>query len=82
MSLIGPRPLRPKNKLEILSYITEERFNILPGIIGPAQISLVGWKENPKIYFKKDLDYLKKITFLNDLKIYVKFFISYFLNTK
>ena len=81
MSLIGPRPLRPKHRKEILSYCDVNRFNVLPGLIGPAQITFIGWQKNPHTYFKKDLDYINEITFLKDLKIFLKFLI-FFLRIK
>ena len=81
MSLIGPRPLRPKHRKEILSYSGVTRSKVLPGLIGPAQIAFMGWQKNPHIYFEKDLNYVNKINFLIDLKIFLKFLI-FFLGIK
>jgi len=68
MSLIGPRPLL----IRYLPYYTEaenRRFLIRPGITGLAQISgrnFMSWEDR----FKKDLQYMDKISFVNDMKIY------------
>ena len=67
MSFIGPRPLL----VEYLDYYTEEehhRHDIRPGLTGWAQVhgrNLVNWDER----FKLDLEYVKKVSFLMDLKI-------------
>ncbi len=67
MSLVGPRPLL----LRYLPYYTEEerkRSLVKPGITGPAQISgrnALSWEER----FRLDLEYVKQVSFLGDLKI-------------
>lgn len=68
MSLIGPRPLL----VEYLPYYTKEeqhRHDVRPGLSGWAQVNgrnTICWEER----FKYDVDYVKKITFLRDAKIF------------
>ena len=70
MSFIGPRPLVP----EYLPYYTEEermRHSVKPGLSGLAQINgrnIASWEQR----FHYDIEYVKNITFLGDLKIIVK----------
>ena len=67
MSLIGPRPL----VTQYLPYYTEEenqRHDVRPGLSGWAQVNgrnSVNWEER----FAYDVDYVKKITFLRDVRI-------------
>lgn len=68
MSFIGPRPLL----IKYLPYYTEEeikRHNVLPGITGWAQVNgrnNLNWEKR----FKMDLEYVEKVTFLFDLRIF------------
>lgn len=70
MSFIGPRPLL----VEYLEYYTEEekhRHDVRPGLTGLAQVSgrnLLSWEDK----FKKDIEYVNNITFINDIKIILK----------
>lgn len=70
MSLIGPRPLL----IRYLPYYTEEekqRFLIRPGITGLAQVSgrnFMSWEKR----FQKDIEYMKDMSFKNDIIIYWK----------
>lgn len=70
MSFVGPRPLL----VEYLPYYTEEehhRHDVRPGLTGLAQVSgrnLLNWDDR----FKKDIEYIKNITFRKDLKIILK----------
>lgn len=72
MSFVGPRPLL----IEYLPYYTEKehhRHYVRPGLTGLAQVSgrnLLNWNDK----FEKDLEYVKKITFINDFKIVLKTF--------
>ena len=72
MSIVGPRPLLVK----YLNYYTEEeakRHCVRPGLTGLAQVSgrnYLPWEER----FLKDLEYINKISFCNDLKIIIKTF--------
>lgn len=67
MSFIGPRPLL----VQYLPYYTEEemkRHDVTPGITGLAQVSgrnNLDWNER----FKKDIEYVKKCSFILDVKI-------------
>ena len=72
MSFVGPRPLL----VNYLPYYTEEehhRHDVRPGLTGLAQISgrnLLNWDEK----FRKDLEYVKNVTFIKDFKIVLKTF--------
>lgn len=67
MSLIGPRPLL----IQYLPYYTEtekHRHDVRPGLSGLAQVNgrnLVKWDQR----LAYDVEYVKKITFLGDVKI-------------
>jgi lipopolysaccharide/colanic/teichoic acid biosynthesis glycosyltransferase len=69
MSLIGPRPLL----VEYLSRYSEEqksRHNVKPGITGWAQVNgrnAISWEDK----FKLDVWYVKNISFVLDLKIFL-----------
>lgn len=68
MSLIGPRPLL----VSYLPYYTEEeklRHTVRPGLTGLAQVSgrnLLDWDKR----LAKDVEYVKKISFAMDLRIF------------
>ena len=70
MSIVGPRPLL----VEYLPYYTEEeshRHDVLPGLTGLAQVNgrnAIDW--DTKLAY--DVEYVKEITFINDMKILVK----------
>ena len=70
MSFVGPRPLGAS----CLPYYTEEerhRHDVRPGITGLAQLNgrtSISWKQK----FDYDLEYVKKVSFLFDLKIFLK----------
>ena len=67
MSIVGPRPLL----IEYLPYYTEEehhRHDVRPGLTGWAQVNgrnSLKWDER----FKKDLEYVNKVSLLFDIKI-------------
>ncbi|MBR4288923.1 MAG: sugar transferase [Clostridia bacterium] len=67
ISIIGPRPLTMKH----MPYLTEEehhRHDVRPGLTGLAQCkgrNSLTWDEK----FAYDLEYVKNISFVNDLKI-------------
>ena len=70
MAIVGPRPLL----VEYLPYYTEEekhRHDVRPGLTGLAQVNgrnSISWEEK----FNDDLKYIKKITFIEDIKIILK----------
>lgn len=72
MSFVGPRPLL----VEYLPYYTEEehhRHDVRPGLTGLAQVSgrnLLNWDDK----FRKDLEYVKNVTFIKDFKVVLKTF--------
>lgn len=67
MSIIGPRPLLVEY-LPLYNEQQKQRHNVRPGLTGLAQVNgrnAITWQEK----FKLDIDYVKNITFINDLKI-------------
>ncbi len=70
MSIVGPRPLL----VSYLPYYTElehHRHDVRPGLSGLAQVNgrnFLGWNDR----FAADVDYVKNISFLNDIKIVLK----------
>ena len=72
MSIVGPRPLL----IEYLPYYTEEeshRHDVTPGLTGLAQVNgrnAISWDD--KLAY--DVDYVKNITFVNDVRIVLKTF--------
>lgn len=76
MAIVGPRPLL----VEYLPLYNEEqkhRHDVRPGLTGLAQISgrnAIQWEEK----FKEDIEYISKITFIQDIKIILKTFVKVF----
>lgn len=74
ISLVGPRPQLIKDML----FMNDEqrlRHSVKPGLTGLAQVSgrnNISWEEK----FKYDLEYIKKISFLYDVKIIFKTFLK------
>lgn len=70
MSIVGPRPLL----IEYLPYYTEEekhRHDVRPGLTGLAQVNgrnSISWDDK----LNYDIQYIKDISFINDLKIILK----------
>lgn len=70
LSIVGPRPLL----LSYLPYYTEEerlRHSVKPGLSGLAQVSgrnFLEWDRR----LEKDVEYVKNISFLLDVKIVIK----------
>ena len=74
MSFIGPRPLLVSN----LPYYTEEehhRHDVRPGITGLAQINGRNNLTNDE-KFALDVQYVRTISFINDVKIVIKTIIN------
>ena len=69
MSIIGPRPLLVK----YLPYYTDEehhRHDVRPGLTGYAQAhgrNALTWEKR----FEMDVQYVRNITFINDIKIII-----------
>ena len=79
MSIVGPRPRLVKDMLfydeEIYKY-----YIITPGLTGPTQTT--GRNQNTwEQVFEKDIAYTHKITFWEDVKIFIKTFTSVFSST-
>ena len=70
ISIVGPRPLA----VIYLKYYTKEerhRHDVRPGLTGLAQVNgrnNLTWEEK----FTYDLEYVKNVTFVNDIKIILK----------
>ena len=70
MSIVGPRPLAVK----YLPFYTEDerlRHSVRPGLTGLAQVNGrngLKWEEK----FTYDIDYVKNISFVNDVKVLLK----------
>lgn len=70
MAIVGPRPLLVEY-LELYNEEQKHRHDIRPGLTGLAQVSgrnAITWEEK----FKEDIQYIKKITLLGDIKIILK----------
>lgn len=70
MAIVGPRPLL-KEYLPLYNEEQKHRHDVKPGLTGFAQISgrnSLSWEEK----FNDDIIYIKKITFINDIKILFK----------
>ncbi|MHC1771056.1 MAG: sugar transferase [Flexilinea sp.] len=72
MSVVGPRPLLVKD-LSFMNPEQRKRHLVLPGLTGLAQINgrnRLRWEEK----FEYDLEYIKQISFIGDIKICLKTF--------
>lgn len=71
MSFVGPRPLTQFD-IERLGWNTDshsERWSVLPGITGPAQLTNVC---NASLSLSKDLEYVKRKSATYDTKILLR----------
>ena len=67
MSIVGPRPLLVKY-LPLYSEEQRHRHDVRPGLTGYAQVhgrNAITWEAK----FEMDVAYVRKITFMGDLKI-------------
>ena len=72
MSIVGPRPLLVKY-LPLYNDEQRKRHNVRPGFTGLAQVNgrnSISWEEK----FKWDIEYVKNISFIGDLRIILKTF--------
>ena len=80
MSFIGPRPVLTYHPWKYEEYTQEQlkRFDVRPGVTGLAQINgrkQVEW--NKRIQY--DVEYVEKLSFILDLKIFFKTIINVLL---
>lgn len=76
MSIVGPRPLLVKY-LERYSEEQRHRHDVRPGLTGLAQVNgrnALSWDDK----FKLDVEYVRDITFLGDVKIIFSTFVAVF----
>jgi len=79
MSIIGPRPLLVRY-LPLYNEDQQRRHHVRPGLTGLAQINgrnAISWSEK----FKYDVEYVKRVTFVGDLKIFCGTIFSVFKKT-
>ena len=72
MSIVGPRPLLVKY-LPLYNDEQRKRHDVRPGVTGLAQVNgrnRISWEEK----FKWDIEYVKNISFIADLRIILKTF--------
>jgi lipopolysaccharide/colanic/teichoic acid biosynthesis glycosyltransferase len=70
MSFVGPRPLL-KEYLPLYSSQQKKRHNVKPGLTGLAQVNgrnQLSWEEK----FRYDVEYAENVSFIMDLKIFIK----------
>ena len=76
MNIVGPRPERPTIVVDLVNAITEYpiRQRTLPGITGLAQISQApdGTVDDVRVKVRYDLEYLRRRSVLEDLRIMAK----------
>ncbi|WEG12634.1 sugar transferase [Pullulanibacillus sp. KACC 23026] len=75
MSIVGPRPERPMFTEQFAREISgfENRLLVKPGLTGLAQVR-GGYDISPEEKFKHDMEYIKHVSFLLDLKIIIRTF--------
>ena len=76
MSVIGPRPLLVSDMV-FMSDEIRMRHTVRPGLSGLAQVNgrnAITWEDK----FKWDLEYIQKISLINDLKILISTIIKVF----
>jgi lipopolysaccharide/colanic/teichoic acid biosynthesis glycosyltransferase len=76
MNIVGPRPERPTIVVDLVNAITEYpiRQRTLPGITGLAQINQApdGTVEDVRVKVRYDLEYLRRRSVMEDLRIMAK----------
>ncbi|MBQ7351390.1 MAG: sugar transferase [Clostridia bacterium] len=70
MSIVGPRPRLIKDMVFYPEYVMSA-YSVRPGLTGPAQVydrkSELSWES----VFQRDIEYANKVTFWNDLKLFI-----------
>lgn len=77
LSFVGPRPQLVRDMV-FMSDRHKKRHEVMPGLTGLAQVSgrnRISWEEK----LDKDLEYIKHITFLGDMRIILKTVIKVFV---
>ena len=77
MSFVGPRPLLVEY-LKLYNKYQKRRHDVRPGLTGKAQVNgrnSISWEDK----FKFDIEYVEKVSFLEDLKIILMTFSKVFL---
>lgn len=80
MSIVGPRPTL-LNQLEEINLYIPERLSVRPGLTGLAQVNgniYLNWSDR----WKYDIEYIKNISFMLDMKILFKTILVVFLGEK
>ena len=80
MSIIGPRPQLVRDMVFMTSE-QRERHTVRPGLSGLAQIrgrNAISWEEK----LNSDLEYIQRITLVNDVKIIIKTLIKVLVHDK
>jgi len=77
MSIVGPRP---RLVTDMIFYDEEvmKAYSVKPGLTGPSQVYDRNSESSWESVFQRDLEYAKKVTFGNDLKLFFKTFIAVF----
>jgi lipopolysaccharide/colanic/teichoic acid biosynthesis glycosyltransferase len=76
MSIVGPRPQLVRDMV-FMTPEQRQRHSVLPGLSGWAQVNgrnNITWEEKLAL----DLEYIKSITFFNDVKIVLMTFVKVF----
>ncbi|MBJ13701.1 MAG: hypothetical protein CMG62_11610 [Candidatus Marinimicrobia bacterium] len=85
MSIVGPRPLPPKNYIEIFKDIFDKRSLVLPGLTGYSQINYKGKDRTLEEKLKLDLYFVNnksiKLYFYIILITFKVIIIRFFRNT-
>ena len=84
MSFIGPRPGAAVNEEDLVEYRDAQEcnpFSMKPGITGLAQVKMKR-EHNPKLKAEFDSEYVKKISFFLDIKIFFKTLVKIFSDLK
>ena len=73
MSIVGPRPNVPAQKIEYEETVWQKRNSVRPGITGLAQ-AILRSSATPDERTSLDIEYIDKASFIFDIKIIIKTF--------